>query len=168
MTERENYDHMVKVVFPLDPEDWHGFSSERVWAEPVAQTAEGGAYRVMNSPWNIFGVSFLDIVHAKRNADGTLLFDRIIKHNGHSTFMLLVPPAGHPAASRFDGFWKKLEELGCHYEWKNTLTSRGHERLFSVDVPDAAKLSSVVQILEQGLKEGIWDYQEGHDFRKQP
>jgi hypothetical protein len=164
MTDRKSYDHMVKIWFALNPEDWHGSSTESMWAEPIAQTAEGGAYRLMNSPFYAFGVSFLDTVHAARNSEGALQFDRVIKRSGHSTFMLLVPQN----SLHFGSYWKKLEELGCSYEWGHENTSRGEELLYSVDVPDAANLTAVLRVLEQGAKEGVWDYQEGHDSRKQP
>ena len=162
MNDHAKWANMVKLWFELNPELWHRCPVESMWAEPIAHTAQGGAYRLMNSPFYAYGVSFLDTVHATPNSDGALVFDRVIKHSGHSTYMMLVPPD----SSSFDAYWKKLEELGCTYESGDQNTAMGKRILYSVDVPDTADLGAVIRILTEGEERGVWMYQEGHNGQK--
>src|SRR5258708_40305793 len=96
---------LAKIIFRLDPHDWHGRSSETLWAEPVPNATPGSAFRLRNSPFFARGVSFLDTVRAAPRADSAgLEFAGAIDHSGHSTFMLLVPVVCPP----FEGYWKNL------------------------------------------------------------
>jgi hypothetical protein len=161
MTDDVNHAHMVKIWFKLDPKRWHRHSSESLWAEPLAHASESGAYRLMNSPLHVDGISFLDIVHAAPGRDGVLMFGRVIRRSGHSTFMLLVPPD----SSSFGEYWEKLRQLGCSHEWGEQKTSMGKRILYSVDVPETSDLGTAMQILDEGEKRGVWMYQVGHKAR---
>jgi hypothetical protein len=56
-------------------------------------------------------------------------------------------------------WWGKLQDLGCTYE--NGGDHYG-KTLFSVDVPPATDIDAVHRILQDGDKEKIWDFEEGH------
>tara|TARA_R110002051_G_scaffold7041_1_gene33156 strand:+ start:10200 stop:10439 length:240 start_codon:yes stop_codon:yes gene_type:complete len=48
---------MDKVVFNLEPDAWHGHSTESLWATRL----ENGFYKVENSPFFVMGLAFEDI-----------------------------------------------------------------------------------------------------------
>jgi hypothetical protein len=60
----------LRVYFRLDPIDWHGRSNEGLWAEQVENATPGTAFRLLNSPFFVRGVSFLNIVRAELREDG--------------------------------------------------------------------------------------------------
>jgi hypothetical protein len=96
------------------------------------------------------------------NNNGVDIFDfnGIEKRGGHSTFMVLVAPT----EKRFDDYWYLLERMGCSYESGTIKLSIGERRMFSVDVPPAADLDEVCQMLERGANDGIWIFQVGDRF----
>jgi hypothetical protein len=56
----ESAEPSVKIAFPLDSQQWHGHSQERLWATPT----ERGVIILNNSPFYADGVSYLDTVSA--------------------------------------------------------------------------------------------------------
>src|SRR5713226_5197437 len=154
---RSTNGELVIVTFNLDPSDWHGRPSEGLWAEPVGAAAAGTAFQLRNSPFFARGVSHLDTVRASPT-DNQLEFAGVVDRGGHSTFMILVPP-GSPD---FAEYWRRLEELGCSYESKSVRVSLGPRTLYSVDVPPSSDIKAVCAILEQGERNEVWIYQEGH------
>lgn len=148
-----------RVYFPLDPTDWHGRPNEGLWAEPLEGATPATAYRLRNSPFFVRGVSFLDTVRVASRSDGPgLEFVGVIDHSGHSTYMLLVSPS----CSEFGAYWQKLKKLDCTYESKTMRTSAGEKCLYAVDVPESADVYAVYSILEEGQKNNVWMFQEGH------
>jgi hypothetical protein len=77
---------LIRIVFDLGENAWHGFSTERVLAAPVSE----GRYQLRNSPFYARGVSFEDIVFAKPAADGSLVFAGTSIRSGHSTYRLFA------------------------------------------------------------------------------
>jgi hypothetical protein len=51
-----------------------------------------------------------------------------------------------------------LEMLGCTYESGYI----GQGTIYSIDVPDATDICRVYSILEDGQKNSIWIFEEGH------
>jgi hypothetical protein len=148
---------LVIVTFNLDPEDWHGLPSEGLWAEPVEAAKAGARFRLQNSPFFATGVSYLDTVRA-RLADEGLEFTDVVARGGHSTYMLLVPPASRDFAT----YWRGLETRGCTYERKSIRLSVGSRMLYSVDVPPSSDFAEISAILDQGERDKVWVFQEGH------
>lgn len=148
---------MIKVIFVLDPNDWHGHATETLWAEPVPGT-ERKQFTLMNSPFFTTGISHLDIVDTvPTDNDHIVGFRNIVKRSGHSTYMLLVDENEH----RFPGYWAMLEKMGCKYESGRIKLSTGKRMLYSVDVPDNVDLNGVLDILDRGNADKVWIYQEG-------
>lgn len=138
---------LVRIVFELEPQHWHDSATERLWAEPVS----GGRYRLRNSPFFAYGVSVEDVVFASPRDNGALYFERVSIHAGHSTYRLLLQR--DRTTSDFRAHWDRLEALGCSYEEGEVL---------AVDVPPSSDIYAVYSILEEGLKAGVWDFDEGH------
>lgn len=139
---------LVKLALPLDSSEWHGSGAETVWAESVGE----GHFKLDNSPFYFFGLSYQDIVVAAEDEHGQLQFRAVHEHGGHSTYRLM---GCEGAEERFSTFWQPLEMLGCTYE-------RGSGRLVSVDVPPAADIHDVYALLDAGVRGGAWDLEEGH------
>lgn len=150
-----------RVYFDLDPLEWHGGGIEGLWAEPMENSRSGDVYRILNSPFYARRVSYMDIVRAVPRTDGGagLKFAGVVDHSGHSTYMILLPPN----SPEFSKYWKRLEALGCTYEGAGVEeTGFGQRELYSVDVPSSSDIFAVYSVLEDGEKEGIWMFQEGH------
>jgi hypothetical protein len=139
--------NMVKILFELDPNAWHGSAAETLWATPV----EKDEYTLENVPFYVFGVSYGDRVLA-RLQDGIPVFKEVIRRSGHSTYRILLKKE---RASEFDKFWQPLREHGCTYE-------EGFKHLLAVDVPPHANIFEVYQLLEDGEKAEVWSFEEGH------
>ncbi len=136
---------LVKILFELDGDAWHGYSTETLWAEPVG----GTRYRLRNSPFYAFGVSAEDIVFAKADS-GVLRFHGVSIAAGHSTYRILRADVGD---ATFERLWRPLAELGCSYE---------EGKVLAVDVPPNADIYQVYALLEAGEESGAWEFDEGH------
>jgi hypothetical protein len=110
-------------------------------------------YTLLNSPFFVKGVSYLDVVSVKE-VDGVSIFDRVEGRGGHSTYRLVPQYATH--AHAFVELWRSLQEIGCTYE-------EAHEiRMLAVDVPETTDIYEVYGVLERGLALDVWDFEEGH------
>jgi len=141
---------LVKVRLPLKPGEWKGLEAENVWAEVVRP----GEYRVVNVPFFFYGLSAEDIVSAEM-LDGVLKFTGIVSRGSHSTYRLLLLGGGTIQTPNFAGYWKPIEELGCTYELATS-------KWLAVDVPSQADIYRVYALLEDGERNGVWSFDEGH------
>ncbi|WP_310618723.1 DUF4265 domain-containing protein [Flexibacterium corallicola] len=144
---------VVRMDFPLDPEEWHGAGKEALWVTSLG----ANRYRIENTPFLAKGVSYKDEVAGVRGKSG-LKFDRIVKHHGHSTYRILVEETATP--EEFQEHWLKLEKLGCICEDMD-----GDIPLFSVDIPPTTSLKKAIIILEDASHVHIWEFEEGHKYQ---
>ena len=138
---------MVRVTFALGPGAWHGSATERLWASPIGSNR----YRLENTPFCAFGVSWQDVVLAKPKGPN-LVFVEVLQRGGHSTYRLLPVTTWD---ENFDRYWAPLAAAGCPYEG-------GPSRLRAVDVPAEANLHEVYKALQAGEATGVWSFKEGH------
>lgn len=138
---------LVKLTLALEPDAWHGSTTETLWVEPVGS----GQYRLANVPFFAFGLSLRDVVLAHEEG-GRLVFSSALRRGGHSTYRLLVKPARQ---QDFPEFWDPLQASGCTFE-------QGKGNLFAVDVPESANIFDVYKLFEAGEKAGVWSFEEGH------
>lgn len=118
-----------------------------MWAIPV----DNNVYRPDNIPFYVYGVSYCDVV-ATRPVGGQNVFDSVIARGGHSTYRIFL--VGQESEQRFPETWELLHRLGCTYE-------RATNYLLAVDVPPASDIYEVYAALEEGVKLGAWDFEEG-------
>ena len=122
-----------KVEFRLEPgdSDRRIGAAESMWALP-----EGGdLYRLRNSPWYVYGVSYDDLVHAPI-VDGRPTVERVVEHGGHFTLHARVDDiAAVPFISA------RLNELGCDVE--TDAPNARHTKLMAIDVPSESALTPV-------------------------
>jgi hypothetical protein len=144
MSRRQRPAALRKVVF-----DREG-GTETVWAETVGDDR----YRLRNTPFYVYGVSENDIVIAKPIPDSSVLaFARVSLRGGHSTYRLFLL---HPDEERaFRKYRESLERTGCRYE-------RATRSSLAIDVPPSADIYSVYDLLAEGEKAGVWEFEEGH------
>ena len=139
---------LVRIVFQLDPEAWHGSATERLWAEPIGEAR----YRLRNVPFFAFGVSNEDVVFGQ-SRDGEIHFNGASIRGGHSTYRLRLG-AQKRQGPLFEQSWMPLKLLGCSYE-EGPL-------VLAVDVPASANIHSVYARLQAGELAGAWDFEEAH------
>ncbi len=156
----EGKEELVKIIFELDADDWHGYPSETVWAA-IVRTEEGQLFELQNSPFYMRGVSYLDLVRASPLPEEphVLNFTGVFARSGHSTYWLLVPPE---KSAEFEERWKMLAVLGCSYESGTIRLQPGVRKLYSVDVPPATDIHSVYRLLQDGEEQSVWLFAEGH------
>jgi Domain of unknown function (DUF4265) len=129
---------LVKVLFEEDE------NVETLWAQPVGP----GHYRIDNSPFWAYGVSWQDVVEARPDSDGRLRFVRVVTKSGHRTVRLfLKPPADKSPKSQsvLDG----LNAIGATYERMNAA-------YVSIDLDPHIALDSIVSYLVASGQQ--WEY----------
>ena len=149
---------LVRLTVMLDSNEWHGHSSERLWAERLDDTGPDELLRVASSPFFARFVSFGDTVKSIRRSDGSFEYERLLSPGGHSTYMIIQKADD----TTFEKYWLQLEQLGCTYESASLPSSDGHLQLYSVDIPPSADINAAYSILALGESEHIWIFQEGH------
>lgn len=143
----------VKIFFPIEGASNSGVSGEWMWAEAIGNDR----YVMDNSPYDIYDLSNRDVVIAKEKG-GVLVFDRVFRRGGHSTYRIKLPRcASH---SEFLSFWPEMARLGCKFEG-----SQGNRPLYSIDVPPGADIKQIYKILENGESEGKFEFEEAHYCR---
>lgn len=132
MTESDPY---TKVLFRV-PEDDGTENVETLWATRVGQEQ----YRLDNSPFYAYGVSWQDVVFAPADEDqGLPTFVRVVSKSGHRTIRVIFdPPAETGNAS--ERLLQGLTSRGCTYEGAN-------RSYMSIDIPPDVNLDVVRQYL---------------------
>lgn len=145
--EKHMTDETVMIGFPLDENG----EIENMYALKM----RNGDYVIDNIPFYAYGVSCGDKVTAK-HVCGRLIFDKIKKRGGHSTYRVkLQPGANH---GQFLARWPPFDSVGCGYEGSDL----GERRLYAIDVPSEADVERIYSWLEKGEQDGLWDFEEGH------
>jgi len=129
--------HLIKVVFSLNENAWHGFGSETVWGELVV----GNRAKIKNVPFFVEGVSFDDIVLVRRipgAAEGMFEFDSVLSRSGHSTYRAVRLTASREFESHLD----ELTTIGCTFERAG--------RLYAIDVPPSCDIHAAYDVLTRG------------------
>ncbi|NVB39641.1 DUF4265 domain-containing protein [Pseudenhygromyxa sp. WMMC2535] len=133
----------MRILFHLDSSEWHGSTTERLWAEGVGN----GRYRLRNSPFYAFGVSLGDVVFANLK-DGELEYCGTSIAGGHSTYRIIKI-----CDRLFASYWSPLQEIGCTYE---------EGPVFTVDIPPSTDIYQAYNLLQHGENDKVWDFEEGH------
>ena len=110
---------------------------ETLWAERVGPDL----YRLDNSPFWAYGVSWLDVVEAHPGPDGQLVMSRVVDKAGHRTVRVMFDSdADDSPDSRaiLDG----VVALGATYEGMNP-------RYIAIDIPPGVDLMSVARFLTE-------------------
>lgn len=114
-----------------------GENVETLWAERVGPDL----YRLDNSPFWAYGVSWLDVVEAHTDADGQLVMSRVAEKSGHRTVRVIFDRGADQspqARAVLDG----VVALGASYEGMNP-------RYVAIDIPPEADLMAVARYLTE-------------------
>jgi hypothetical protein len=150
MVTRPTVNERVKVTFQLNPEDQQGFETEGLWAERTGPNE----FRILNSPFFVFGISAEDTVKAELH-DGTYKFDRVVRKGGHSTYRIFLQAGRTIHDEAFRERWNAIQALGGRFENANN-------RLLSVDLAPNVNVVKVYELLKQGESEGVWAFEESN------
>jgi len=134
----------AKVLFRVPEEDGSA-QVETLWATALGNDE----YKLDNSPFYAYSVSWEDVVYAPVDPDeGRPTFVRVLRKSGNRTVRVIFDPPvaeGNASAAVLQG----LVELGCTYEGAN----RGY---VSVNVPPSTKLEDVRKYLIE--RDAQWEH----------
>ncbi len=103
---------------------------ETLWAEVMG----GGHYRLDNTPWYAYSISWRDVVEASADADGQLQFVKLISKGGNRTVRIR-------SKEPFTSEWlRKVVELGATYEGAD-------RRLIGINIPAETELGVITSFL---------------------
>ena len=112
-----------------------GADVETLWAVPVG----GALYRLDNSPFFTYRVSWQDTVHAEPDADGVLCFVDVAEKSGNRTVRVITNGCD-TTSKEAKPFLDGIIGLGCSYEGFQP-------RLISINVPPEVDLQTVANYL---------------------
>lgn len=134
----------AKVLFRVAQEDGSA-EVETLWATDLGNDR----YRLDNSPFYAYSVSWRDVVLAPYDEDEAFpTFQAVVQKSGHKTVRILFR---EPVAdgNEADLLLKGLVALGCTYEGLNRV-------LISVDIPPGVALEAVRSYLIE--QEAEWEH----------
>jgi Domain of unknown function (DUF4265) len=147
----------IKVILHLDPDSWHGTSTEGIWTRLVQplgdKTNVKAIVEVDNIPFHSKSVSLGDKLCLDFNS-GIPMIDAIVERGGHSTYRIVVEKENSNASSLLD----TIKAMGCDWEWAEF----NEGKLYALDIPPEVDIDDVYKILEKGLREGSWLFEEGY------
>src|SRR5581483_8964114 len=118
---------------------------ETIWATPV----DVDQYRLENSPFFAYGVSWQDVVEAKTTVDRVPEFVRCVSKSGNRTLRVIFQNSelkDPPAQSVLQG----LRRMGASFEGMQP-------RMVSINVPPGKDLEEITEFLTE--KPGLqWEY----------
>lgn len=134
----------AKVLFRV-PDDEGGATVETLWAVPLG----GDRYKLDNSPFYAYGVSWQDTVFAPIDPqEGLPTFHSVISKSGNRTVRIIMDPPVAPG-NHSDHVLQGLVALGCSYEGANP-------KYLSVNIPPDVELHDVRSYL---IQHGIqWEH----------
>ena len=92
-----------------------GVDVETPWAKPLGNDL----YQLDNSPFYAYGVSWQDIVEAKKTeSDGFPIFTKIVEKSGNQTVRIIFDPPVE-AGNESENILDELVGFGCSYEGAN-------------------------------------------------
>jgi hypothetical protein len=151
----------IQVRLHLDPDSWHGTSTEGIWTRLVQplgdRTNVKAIVEVDNIPFYSKSVSLGDKLCLDFNT-GIPTIDAVVERGGHSTYRIIVEKPNETASSLL----QTIKTMGCDWEWAELSEGDVDARLYALDIPPEVDLDDVYQILEKGLRDGSWLFEEGY------
>jgi hypothetical protein len=134
----------AKVLFRIPNEDGSA-EVETLWATHLG----ADNYKLDNSPFYAYGVSWEDVVSAPFNSEeGRPTFERVVSKSGNKTVRVMFETPVE-TGNESDRLLRGLVALGCSYEGAN-------RRYVSVNIPAGVELSVVrAYLIEQ---KATWEH----------
>jgi hypothetical protein len=102
-----------------------------------------GKYRLDNTPWYQYGVSYQDVIETAPEADGFPFFVRVLEKSGYRTIRV------RSRTEVSQDLLESIKSAGASYEGAD-------KRLIAIDIPPGVDLEVVVQLVEASGIE--WEY----------
>lgn len=103
-----------KVLFRVENQDG-SVDTETLWATSLGEEI----YRLENSPFYAYGVSWLDEVYAPLDPnEGLPTFNKVVRASGHKTLRIILDPPAEEGNSSTE-ILNKVNEYGATYEGAN-------------------------------------------------
>ncbi len=128
---------------------------ETLWAESLGNNL----YRLCNSPFYAYGISWQDVIEARCEREGEFPeFIRVVQKSGNRTLrVLLDPPAD--VAEESQEILDELVELGCNYEGFNPA-------YLCINIPANVQLDLICDYLTE--RECSWEHADPTYFQLYP
>jgi hypothetical protein len=112
---------------------------ETLWAFDLG----GDHYRLDNTPWYAYGISWQDVLEARPDQDGQLQLVKVVSKSGNRTVRVT-------AEEPFKDEWlEKIVSLGASYEGAS-------RRYIGINIPQGLNLGVITSFL---IAEGVeWEY----------
>ena len=123
----------------------HYDNLETLWATPLGMSR----YRLENSPFFAYSVSWRDVIEAEPIANGEIpAFVRVVEKSGNRTIRIIFnPPVNDSQESQ--AVLDKLVEMGCSYEGANPA-------FIAVNMPPSVNLAAVCEYVTSTGRE--WEH----------
>ena len=105
--------------------------TETVWAIPQKKSL----YKIVNTPFFAYGISWGDIIEAKPDSTGILIFNKIVKKSGNRTIRVADPKNDLP-----NELIEGAKKLGCSVEGAN-------RKYICIDIPPKVEIERVINYL---------------------
>lgn len=134
----------AKVLFRVPEEDGSA-QVETLWAFDLGNDE----YRLDNSPFYAYSVSWQDVVSAPFSSTEKFpTFERVVRKSGNRTVRVIFDEAQQPG-NKADQVLKGLQAIGCDFEGAN-------RRLIAINIPAEVELSEVASLLVEKSVE--WEH----------
>jgi len=141
----------VKVLFILGEDGWDGSYAETVWAEKISN-----GLILDNIPFFKKKVCFEDVVAGDLIAEKMYQYTKTIKKSANSLYRVLFKSGTQGQAQ---SLLARIEAGGCIFE----INRINDVYLVAINIPIAVDINGVWDIIDFGLKNDIWEVQEGDD-----
>jgi hypothetical protein len=123
----------------------HYDNVETLWATSLGMSR----YRLENSPFFAYSVSWLDVIEAEPIAKGEIpAFVRVVEKSGNRTIRIIFkPPVNESQESQL--VLDKLVEMGCSYEGANSA-------FIAINIPPSVNLAAVCDYVTSTGRE--WEH----------
>jgi len=144
----------VLVRLRQDKGGYPPFGFEGLWARP----AENGLWQIDNIPFYARGISNVDTVAIKEEADsGELRYRKVVQKGGHTTLRVYFSDGDDVASTR-----RQLKKLGCSTEVSNL------PKLVAIDVLPDADYAEVRALLRTLKRQDILEYEDACVQHRRP
>ena len=129
----------VKITFKTSD----GFV-ETLWAQSLGNAQ----YKVDNSPFFVYRISWNDIVEGEKAPDGSINFVRVLKKSGNRTLRVIFE-AFEIESDAAQPILQKIKDLNCSYEGFAP-------SLISINIPSQENLANLTDYLDSSNLN--WEY----------
>jgi len=105
---------------------------ETLWAIDLSKNL----YRLENSPFFAYGISWNDIVRAEFDNEGFPIFVNVVKKSGHKTIRVIA----EKDSKALPALLSDINKLGCYYEG-------AFSTLIVIDIPPDVELQKIAEYL---------------------